>query len=129
MTTILKRLLHIAKSYGGSLKAPGTGRFKMSGETAGDGQEDFSRFEAFHSDSPYPSAGYPEQVVQDLANFSLKPPSSLAEVKKARNREIKKYHPDRFMDHPERAATAKEILQIYNASYERLKTFFQTRSG
>ena len=70
---------------------------------------------------------YPDQIVEDLANFRLTPPSSFAEVKKARKRESKKYHPDRFMEDPERQATAQKIMQIYNASYERLKAFYQNR--
>ncbi|MBA4367816.1 MAG: hypothetical protein C0403_09280 [Desulfobacterium sp.] len=71
---------------------------------------------------------YPDQILEDLSNFKLAPPSSLSEVRKARNQESKKYHPDRFMDDTERQETAKEIMQIYNESYSRLKKFFQNRS-
>ncbi len=64
---------------------------------------------------------YTTQVLDDLKLFGLNPPVTLEEVKKVRNREIKKFHPDHFMDEPEKMETAKRILQIYNAAYERLK--------
>ena len=73
--------------------------------------------------------GAPVQVVEDLAVFGLRPPSSLEEVKKARNREIKKYHSDRFVDDPEKYRTSKEIMQIYNAAYDRLKLHFKSGGG
>ncbi len=69
-------------------------------------------------------AAYPQQVVDDLTVFNLSPPSSLEEVRRARNREIKKYHSDRFVNDPEKFATSKEIMQIYNAAYDRLKTHY-----
>jgi len=83
------------------------------------------------SSSDFNSAGdskqyqnVPQQVVEDLKVFDLTPPSSLAEVKKRRNEEIKKYHSDRFISDPERFKTSTEIMQIYNAAYERLKEYF-----
>lgn len=66
-----------------------------------------------------------QQVVDDLSLFDLKPPSSLDEVKKARNRELKKFHPDKFATDPEKLETAKEIVQIYNEVFERLKKHYQ----
>ncbi|MBL7176590.1 MAG: hypothetical protein ISS66_12265 [Desulfobacteraceae bacterium] len=84
------------------------------------------------SSSDFNSAGgskqfqsVPQQVVEDLKVFDLTPPSSLAEVKKRRNDEIKKYHSDRFISDPERFKTSTEIMQIYNAAYERLKEYFK----
>ena len=67
------------------------------------------------------SSSYPQDFIDDLAVFGLVPPSSMAEVKKKRNQEIKKYHPDRFNDQPEKIATAKEILQLINTAYGRLE--------
>ncbi len=71
------------------------------------------------------NSGIPRQVIDDLAVFGLVPPSSMKEVKKARNREIKKFHPDHFLNNPEKLKTAKEILQIYNAAYDRLKEYYK----
>lgn len=68
---------------------------------------------------------YPKQLVNDLKLFELEAPSSLEAVKKARNREIKKFHPDKFISHAEKAETAKRILQIYNSAFERLKTYYE----
>ncbi|MDH5561063.1 MAG: J domain-containing protein [Deltaproteobacteria bacterium] len=62
-----------------------------------------------------------QQFIDDLKIFDLSPPATSAQLKKARNREIKKYHPDKFQDDPEKKETAKQILQIYNLAYERLK--------
>ncbi len=70
-------------------------------------------------------SGVPRQVAEDLAVFGLKPPSSLDEIKAARNREIKKVHPDKFMNDPEKLDAAKEIMQTYNAAYDRLKKHYK----
>lgn len=67
----------------------------------------------------------PEQVREDLAIFNLAPPGSLAAVRRARNREIKKYHSDRFADDPEKFQTSKEIMQIYNAAFQRLELYYK----
>ncbi len=72
-------------------------------------------------------ADYPKQVVDDLWVFNLKPPASLDEVRKARNREINKYHPDRFMNEPKKMETSKEIMQIYNAAFDRLETYYNSK--
>ncbi|PCI29498.1 MAG: hypothetical protein COB67_03820 [SAR324 cluster bacterium] len=69
------------------------------------------------------------QVTTDLQLFGLTPPSSLAELKKARNREIKKYHPDRFSNDPEKLKTAQEIMQIYNEVYDRLQDHYRRTEG
>ncbi len=61
------------------------------------------------------------QLVDDLKLFELSPPVTLDMVKKARNREIKKFHPDKFLNEPEKMETAKRILQIYNAAFERIE--------
>ena len=67
----------------------------------------------------------PAQFVEYLALFNLTPPSSLEEVRKARNREIKKYHSDKFMNNPEKLETSKEIMQIYNTAFDRLKEYYR----
>ncbi len=71
-------------------------------------------------------AGPPRQVKEDLALFGLSHPSTLEAVRKARNREVKKYHPDRHLKDPEKNATAKEIMQMLNAAYERIETYYET---
>ncbi|QTA82131.1 Chaperone J-domain-containing protein [Desulfonema limicola] len=70
----------------------------------------------------------PRQIVDDLAAFGLTPPSCLDEVRKARNREIKKYHSDKFMNDPEKLETSKQIMQIYNAAYDRLKVYYDGKN-
>jgi len=67
---------------------------------------------------------YPRQVIDDLSLFELKPPASLQIVKKARNKEIKKYHPDHFNNDKNKQDTAKQIMQIYNSAYERLEKYY-----
>jgi DnaJ-domain-containing protein 1 len=67
------------------------------------------------------NSGFSTQLIDDLNLFNLKPPSNLNEIKKARNREMKKYHPDKFTNSPEKKETAKRIVQIYNEAYTRLK--------
>jgi hypothetical protein len=64
--------------------------------------------------------------VEDLAVFGLKPPCSFDEVRKARNREIKQYHSDKFLQDSEKLDTSKKIMQIYNAAFDRLKKYYAT---
>lgn len=68
---------------------------------------------------------YVDQFTEDLGLFGLTPPSSLDEVRQARNREIKKFHPDKFVNEPEKQDVAKQIMQIYNSAYDRLKKRFE----
>lgn len=68
--------------------------------------------------------GLPQQVVDDLALFGITPPGNWNEVIVARNREMKKYHPDKYMKAEEKVDAANEIAQIYNAAFERLKKHF-----
>lgn len=73
------------------------------------------------SRNPYPA----QQVIDDLAVFGLTPPSSLVAVRAARNKEIKKYHSDKFVNEPDRFETSKEIMQIYNAAFDRLRAYYE----
>ena len=133
MSSILKRLADVARSYIRTGDHTGTSagpeRPVNSEDEWGDGQYG----------GPYSSTGYsqgrkaradysetPQQVVKDLAAFNLTPPSSLKAVKNARNREIKKYHSDKFVNDPEKLETSKEIMQIYNAAYDRLQAYYRT---
>ena len=68
--------------------------------------------------------GGPSKLKEDLAVFGLKPPSAMREIQQARNRELKQYHSDLHMDDPEKFKAANEIMQIYNAAYERLKKYY-----
>ena len=70
---------------------------------------------------------YSQQLVDDLAAFGLTPPSWLDEVKKARNREVKKYHSDKFMNDPDKLESSKQIMQIFNAAYDRLKDYYESK--
>jgi len=67
-----------------------------------------------------PKPAYSDQTLKDLAAFGLTPPVTLAELKKARNGELKKFHPDRFAQDPGKIASAKRITQILGDTYERL---------
>ena len=66
----------------------------------------------------------PQQVLDDLAVFSITPPGSLSEVIRARNSVMKQYHPDKFMSDSGKTSTANEIAQIYNAAFERLRKHY-----
>ncbi len=76
-------------------------------------------------DEPKPEAKrtspYPQELIDDLAVLGLKPPATFAEVKKARNKEIKSFHPDKFSSDKVKEEAAKQILQLINGAYERLE--------
>ena len=128
---ILTRLYKIAKSstvgYVQSLgKAVGkksTGTDRLFAHSSGGDGGGGTRADPSGEGTKAP-IGIPLKVIEDLAIFELKPPSSMDEVKRARNREIKKYHSDKFVNDLEKLGTSKEIMQIYNGAYERLKKYY-----
>jgi hypothetical protein len=131
MKDIANRLLRIIRSHVNRL--PFAGRFKRQGKTAGNNSYSYgysggNRENRFNNPGPGARGGtksnIPPQILEDLAVFELKPPSSLEEVKKARNREIRKFHSDKFINDPEKYKTSKEIMQIYNAAYARLEKYY-----
>ncbi|MBT3226644.1 MAG: hypothetical protein HN580_27260 [Deltaproteobacteria bacterium] len=79
-----------------------------------------------HTQSQSSESIYSSQLIEDLQLFGLIPPSSLEEVRQIRNQEMKKFHPDRYLNQPEKMETAKQIVQIYNAAYDRLKKNFNS---
>lgn len=68
------------------------------------------------------------QLEDDLQLFGLQPPSNLETVRQVRNRELKKFHPDKYLGQPEKLETAKQIVQIYNTAYDRLKRYYNNGS-
>jgi len=132
---MLKRLVDVARSYiqtgDGGRQADTDGRWRdlrrngsRSYGDATQGGEDHGQ-SSRRQDSRTVPGGIPQQVIDDLAVFNLTPPSSLEAVRNARNREIKKYHSDKFVNDPEKLETSKEIMQIYNAAYDRLQAYYQ----
>ena len=92
-----------------------------STRTAGGQSEKRSHASSQRSHGQHQSSHYPEEFLKDLATFNLTPPTTMDAVKKARNKEIKKYHPDRFANEPAKQETAKEILQLINGAFARLQ--------
>ncbi len=136
MSSIFKRLADVARSYiqtGDQETVFKTGQGPDGGHrtrsrsdgSQGRGAEGHSRSSARRQAPRANHGGTPQQVVEDLAVFNLTPPSSMEAVKNARNREIKKYHSDKFLNDPERLETSKEIMQIYNAAYDRLQAYYK----
>lgn len=135
MSSILRRLADVAKSYihAGNHERISAGperRFNPEEERSDVHNEDFhsstNRTGSQERQAKTGNGGIPQQVAKDLATFNLTPPSSLKAVKDARNREIKKYHSDKFVNDPEKLETSKEIMQIYNAAYDRLQAYYRT---
>ena len=136
MSSIFKRLADVARSYiqtDDQETAFKTGRGSdgdhhtrsRSDDSQDRGAEGHNRSSSRRQEPKANYGGTPQQVVEDLAVFNLTPPSSMEAVKNARNREIKKYHSDKFVSDPEKLQTSKEIMQIYNAAYDRLQAYYQ----
>ncbi len=87
-----------------------------------------SRYEDFSKKSDSETTTSTEQqLIDDLALFNLQPPSSFKEVKSARNREMLKYHPDKFASNTEKLKVANDIALIYNDAFDRLKKHFDSK--
>ena len=123
MSSILKRLVNIARSHIGRAISK---RFDFPRSGFGFGQDNFSGKSGQTSQSEEIKPRWPQQVVDDLSIFGLKPPSSLEEVKKVRNREVMKYHTDRFTGDSEKENTSKRIMQIYNTAFDRLEKWYRS---
>ena len=131
MSELLKRLYNIARTFRPERKAEsGDWLHQDTQADPSDSREPHQNAHRSFStgmNDKNPGNDFPAQIIEDLANFNLSPPASLEAVRQARNMQFKKYHPDKHHGDPEKAETAKEIMQIYNASYERLKEFYKTR--
>lgn len=134
---IIKRIINIARSKAGDLIDRYADQSVYGAKRAGKKYHEDEHYSSengqnFSHDTSYERgssgfSGYPPQIVEDLKTFGLQPPSSFDEVKKARNREIRKYHSDKFMHDPEKLETSKQIMQILNSAYERLDDWFNNR--
>lgn len=135
MSELLQRIAQIVRSYvSSSLDSPPEPRNQRNqGEeeaytrhSAGrkkPSQKDQDTASSQSSRNPFP--GVAQHVIDDLAVFGLTPPSSLDRVRTARNKEVKKYHSDKFINDPDRFETSKEIMQIYNAAFDRLRVYYE----
>ncbi len=94
-------------------------KFRSSSAPPGYDQNDYT-----DSDTGKNYPGGQSQLAEDHAVFGLKSPSSLKEVKHARNRELKKHHSDLHVDDAEKFKASNEIMRIYNAAYERLSKYY-----
>lgn len=65
-----------------------------------------------------------QQLIDDLALFGLSPPVTLKAVTAARNREMLRFHPDKFATNQEKSAVANEIALLYNVAFDRLKAYY-----
>ena len=136
MSELLQRVARIVRSYVSSAldipsdladpadldQEPSTEYSTRQGKTR---KKDRDTATAQPRRNPFPDI--PQQVIDDLGVFGLTPPSSLGEVRAARNAEMKKYHSDKFVNDPGRFETSKEIMQIYNAAFERLRAYYEKR--
>ena len=61
-------------------------------------------------------------LAQDYANLELKLGASFENVRSSYKRLLKKYHPDRFANDPEKQKLATEITQKLNQSYQTIRS-------
>ncbi len=66
----------------------------------------------------------PDNIIADLDIFGLSPPVTMDTIRQARNREIKKYHCDKFLHDEKKLIISKQIMQIYNTTFSRLSIYF-----
>ncbi len=73
-----------------------------------------------------PKQGIPEELRQDYANLEVSFGAPFDDVTKSYKELIRKFHPDRFANDPEKQKTATEIAQKVNQSYHRIKEYKNT---
>lgn len=116
---MIDRLFNILKAYSGYGKKIPKSDSKNYQDFYSDNESQYTH-SSNENNSPYS-----QELVDDLAVFGLTPPSSFDEVKKARNKEMRKYHPDKFNNQEDKGGAANEIAQIYNEAFGRLKVHFE----
>ena len=68
-----------------------------------------------------------EILRQDYANLEVPFGAPFEEVKRSYKNLLRRYHPDRHTNDPEKLKLATEVTTKINASYDRIKTFKQSR--
>ena len=123
---MIDRLFTVLRAHASSWARSHSREQQASAHSRASAEEEYVRSEKqAGADGQGPRSS--DQVSDDLALFGLSPPSSFEEVRSARNREMQRYHPDRFGHSPEKAEAANEVAQIYNAAFERLKRHFNSQ--
>ena len=126
MTDLGTRIFRLVQAWG----AEGMEAIEKQLKEGGPVEEvlsDFEKTQGFNEPQAKPTKTWPKDLTEDLAVFGLTPPATIEQVKGLRNKELKKYHPDRFNFEPEKLETAKQIVQILNQAYERLENHPQMR--
>jgi len=62
----------------------------------------------------------PEGYKQDFINLEVPPAASLEEVRRSYKKLLRRYHPDRHADNPQKQQMATRITQKLNVSYQRI---------
>ncbi len=91
-------------------------------------KEDYKNIFSENKKEPVNNVFLPDSIIADLNIFGLSPPVTMETIKKARNREIKKYHSDKFLHDQQKLIVSKQIMQIYNAAFSRLSIYFDKNS-
>lgn len=68
-----------------------------------------------------------KQLLQYYANLELAPGASLHDVRQAYKDLIKRYHPDKHANDPERARIATELVQSLTRAYDALTRHLEKR--
>ncbi|MCK4540805.1 MAG: J domain-containing protein [Spirochaetales bacterium] len=67
----------------------------------------------------------PEALRKDYENLEVPFGSPLKEIKTSHRKLLRKFHPDRFANDPERLHAATELSKKINQSYQRIRTYFE----
>ena len=95
------------------------------GKETGSAEDWFSRkknsYENSYENSHQTHPSSSSTLAQDYANLDLPNDAPFEEVRKAYKQQMKKYHPDQFVNDPEKSELATEITKKINESYQNIK--------
>lgn len=69
---------------------------------------------------PIENIPIPKGCKQDFINLEVHPAASLEEIRRSYKKLLRKYHPDRHADNPQKQKMATRITQELNVSYQRI---------
>lgn len=100
--------------------------FLNEGKSGGDEERRYERGRDNYRSREKPET---DNLKKDYANLEVPFGSSFLEVKKSYKKLLRKYHPDKFANNPNKLKIATEITKKINESFARIREYERKRTG
>ena len=128
MDQIFDRLSFLMRSLAGSRTQTRRDRYESTDPDYVQAMEELEAFlsgransTAYSTSHAPPPEPLDEQLIRDFRNLECSPDDSLDTIKRSYKRLLRRYHPDRHADNPEKQRIATEITKELNAAFHRVE--------